>query len=203
MRGSKAVLVAEEQGCCPTSCRRDGGEREGYWFDHGNKTSASEWHRGQNSFLVEVTGRCATKVNKGCTSTCKYHLCLWWKPNQNLVLWNSACSLQLWKLQKSTAKVNCLWNQIPNPPESAGFFPHWNSYFINRIKIDKCWFWRLECLVKPNGLQWQGQQGEGLAAPYGSPALGGICPSGILVLLKSRAKLQYVSKGHFLPHIHR
>ena len=69
-------MATEEQGCCTTSRHRDGGEWEGYRLDHGNKTPVSETHRGQNSFLVEVAGRRATKVNKGCTSTCKYHLCL-------------------------------------------------------------------------------------------------------------------------------
>jgi len=84
-------VAAEEQGCSPTLRRRDRGAREGYQLDRGNKTPASERHRGQNSFLVEVARKCATKVNKGWTSTCKYHLCLRRKPNQNL----KCCELSL------------------------------------------------------------------------------------------------------------
>lgn len=81
MRGSKAAVAAQEQDAAQHHAR---GEWEGYQLDHGNKTPFSERHHRQNTFVVEVAGRCATKVNKGCTSACKHHLCLGWKLNQNL-----------------------------------------------------------------------------------------------------------------------
>lgn len=87
----KAVYERAQQGCCPATCCGARGEWEGYWLDHENKSPASERQQEQNSFLVEVAERCATKVNKGCTSTCKYHLCLSWKSNQKL----KCCETQL------------------------------------------------------------------------------------------------------------
>lgn len=91
MRGSKAAMAAEEQRCCLTLQHMDRGEQEGFWPGHGNKTPTSERHCGQNSFLIEADGRCASEVNKDCTSTCKYHLCLWQKLNQKL----KCCETQL------------------------------------------------------------------------------------------------------------